>query len=254
MIKLSKRLEIIAHQVPHGARLADIGSDHALLPTYLAQRGMISFAIAGEVNLGPLEAANQQVNAAGLQAAISVRHGNGLEVIQPGEVDAITIAGMGGSLIASILESGKEKLDSVRTLILQPNVGEDEVRHWLDTNGWFLAEEAILKEDEKIYEILTAVPASHADPAAVEQLYKERVYCGDVRVDKAALLSMGPYLMEEASATWREKWESELTKLERIRQSLSRSELAEARMKQEQLKQTMISIREVLECLPKVRR
>lgn len=47
MIKLSNRLETIAKWVPDGARLADIGSDHALLPLYLAQRGMISFAVAG---------------------------------------------------------------------------------------------------------------------------------------------------------------------------------------------------------------
>lgn len=254
MIKLSKRLEMIAHQVPHGARLADIGSDHALLPAYLAEQGMISFAVAGEVNLGPLEAAKQQVNAAGLQSIISVRHGNGLEVVRSGEVDTITIAGMGGSLIASILEAGKDKLGSVRTLVLQPNVGEDEVRRWLDANGWFLAHESILKEDEKVYEILTAVPASDTDPVALDQLYTERVYCGHLSVGKATLLSMGPYLIEEASATWQDKWESELAKLERIRQSLLRSELSESKAKQEQLEQRMTHIREVLECLPKVRR
>lgn len=107
MLRISKRLEMIAGGVPTGSRLADIGSDHALLPVYLAQKKQIVKAVAGEVNLGPFQAASRQVRDSVLDQVIDVRHGNGLEVVEVGEIDVITIAGMGGALIADILEAAR---------------------------------------------------------------------------------------------------------------------------------------------------
>ena len=106
MIKLSRRLQTIADQVTQGARVADIGSDHALLPVYLIQSGRCPSAIAGELNTGPFQAARKQTAEAGLKTVIEVRQGDGLSVLEPGEADTVTIAGMGGSLMADILEAG----------------------------------------------------------------------------------------------------------------------------------------------------
>ncbi|MDD9268655.1 tRNA (adenine(22)-N(1))-methyltransferase [Paenibacillus sp. GCM10023248] len=254
MVKLSKRLQMIADRVPPGSRLADIGSDHALLPTYLAQQGVIAFAVAGEVNPGPFEAATRQVLESGLSAKISVRSGDGLAVIEPGEVNVITIAGMGGSLIASILEAGKEKLQGVERLVLQPNVGEDHVRRWLLAEDWRLDAEAILEEDGKIYEILTATKGVSADSGtSQEQLYADRTLPGGVHVSKERLLLMGPYLMTEAPEVWFAKWASELNKLAMIEGQLKHSAAEASAAKAENIAREIREIKEVLACLQKVK-
>ncbi len=141
-LKLSKRLETVANYIPEGAVFADIGSDHAYLPCYSVLQGKASGAIAGEITDGPYESADSQVRKCGLSDVISVRKGDGLSVLRKeDEVDCITIAGMGGTLISKILEEGSGKLSKVTRLILQPNIHAISIRQWLVENGWELIAE-----------------------------------------------------------------------------------------------------------------
>ncbi|HFI0134706.1 TPA: tRNA (adenine(22)-N(1))-methyltransferase TrmK [Streptococcus suis] len=192
--KLSRRLEAVASYVPQGARLADVGSDHAYLPLFLVEQGRIDFAVAGEVVQGPYQSALQNVEQAGQSDKISVRMANGLAAVElDDQVSTVTIAGMGGRLIAEILEAGKDKLGSVERLVLQPNNREDDVRRWLLAHDFQLIAEEILEENDKIYEILVAEKGNV-----------------DLTADQ---LRFGPYLLEEQSATFQKKWLKELDKL-----------------------------------------
>lgn len=192
--RLSKRLEAVAGFVPQGARLADVGSDHAYLPLFLVEQGRIDFALAGEVVQGPYQSALQHVEQAGQADKISVRLANGLAAVeQADQITAVTIAGMGGRLIADILEAGKDKLTTVQRLILQPNNREDDVRRWLAGNHFSLIAEEILEEHGKIYEILVAEPG----PMQLSEVQHR----------------FGPYLLDQGSPIFVKKWSKELDKL-----------------------------------------
>ena len=192
---ISKRLELVASFVPQGAVLLDVGSDHAYLPIDLVERGQIEGAIAGEVVEGPYQSAVKNVEAHGLKEKIQVRLANGLAAFEEADqVSVITIAGMGGRLIATILEEGLDKLASVERLILQPNNREDDLRIWLQGNDFQIVAESILEEAGKFYEIL------------VVEAGQMKLSASDVR--------FGPFLSKEISPVFVQKWQKEAAKLE----------------------------------------
>lgn len=248
MVKLSKRLQAIADCVPQGARIADIGSDHALLPVFLAEQGRVSYAVAGELNEGPRDAAMRQVQAAGVSAAVNVRLGDGLSVIRPGEVNTVTIAGMGGSLIAHILDDGRERLTGVSRLVLQPNVAEDQVRRWLLEHDWLLESERVIEEDGKFYAILSAALHPEAD-VKNEQLYAPRTLENGLTVEREELLQLGPLLAANPEEASIRKWEAEIAKLDHIIAGMSKGGTAAAAVRQAELEAERDRMKEVVQCL-----
>ena len=156
MLAINKRLKLVASYV-EDKRLADIGSDHAYLPIYLAKENKINFAIAGAIVEGPHKVSINNVNEEGLSAVIECRKAAGLDAIELADnIEVITICGMGGKLIADILEKGKDKLINRPNLILQPNLGERFVREKLQDLGYTITAENIIEEEGHIYEIIVA--------------------------------------------------------------------------------------------------
>ncbi|MFS0780887.1 tRNA (adenine(22)-N(1))-methyltransferase [Bacillus sp. 1P06AnD] len=230
--QLSQRLHTVASFIPKGSVLADIGSDHAYLPCYAVHKGIVDRAIAGEVSEGPWSSAQKQVKAEGYEKIISVRKGDGLDVLESaGEATCITIAGMGGTLIASILERGKQKLEGVETLILQPNIQANNIRMWLLENGWELTNEEILEEDGKIYEVLVAKRGNAEAP------YSE---------DKEREMLLGPFLMKECNPVFRKKWNHEQHHWNQIIQQLQKSGKTDSQEKRMQLERYIQFVEEVL--------
>lgn len=226
--RLSHRLKAVASFVEEGAVVADIGSDHAYLPCYLLKTGKIKQAIAGEVAKGPYDSAMKNVLKEGLADSITVRFADGLYAIEETDfVDTITIAGMGGTLIATILENGKSQLESIKRIIVQPNIQSSVIRKWAVLNGWKIVSEQILKEDDKIYEILNMEKGSSS-------------------YDETEIL-LGPFLCLEKSIVFRQKWEREIVEWHRVLLSIEDAEETDdIRKKKNQLKSQIEFVRKVL--------
>ena len=222
--RLSKRLRAVAAFVQQGSRLADVGSDHAYLPLFLVEKGIIDYAVAGEVVQGPYQSALTNVAQAGKEKLIQVRLANGLSAIESSDqIDTITIAGMGGRLIADILEAGMDKLAGVQRLILQPNNREDELRTWLEAHGFQIVAEELVTENQKFYEILV-VEAGTMELTPLEQRF-------------------GPCLLQEKSAVFLAKWQSELGKLTQSLERIPAQHQEDIRLLQDKIS----AIKEVLD-------
>ena len=225
---LSMRLERVAANVPSGARLADIGSDHAYLPVALLRRGAISSAVAGELASTPFHAAQRTVHDNDLQAHISVRQANGLAAIEPDDgITAISLCGMGGETIRDILDGGKARLSGRERLILQPNGGEAPLRHWLMDNAYTILNEELVHENRFYYEIIVA---ERAGPVAysAEQLY------------------FGPLQMQARSPVFLAKWQRALRLKQKVLAGLEQSEQGALHGKQQHIARQVQWIRELL--------
>lgn len=151
---LGPRLLKVASYVPDQAKLGDIGTDHAYLPIYLWEEKRIRQAIAVDVHEGPYQSALAAIHNRGLAESIKVRFGDGLKPVHPGEVDTLTLAGMGGNTMLEIFEESPAVLKQVTDLILQPQGAEGKVRKTLLSSGWLLRDEQLVSEEGRVYGVM----------------------------------------------------------------------------------------------------
>jgi tRNA (adenine22-N1)-methyltransferase len=234
---ISNRLVKIAHFVPNNTIVSDIGADHGKLLVYLAEQRKLVKGIAGELNEGPCKNAANFVRKAGFHDVIDVRLGNGLSVIQE-QVDVVVIAGMGGALIASILETEQEKLTGVSRLILQANIGEHRVREWLDTHQWSLVAEEIVLEDNIYYEILVAEPNIVSDPA-YDQL----------PLSKELFYQIGPLLWRDHHPLLLPKLQLSLQRKREVVDQLAKAKVASGLAKRGQVQRELANVEQVIQWL-----
>ena len=152
MRQLKNRLYTVSTLVPRGARVADIGCDHGHLPIYLIREGISPFCIASDIREKPLASAKANIQKVGL--SIDTRLGAGLSTIKADEVDCITIAGMGGEVISSIIEAAPWVKDSRYTLVLQPMTSADALRRYLCENDFYIETEVACLDSGKIYTVI----------------------------------------------------------------------------------------------------
>lgn len=154
---IDSRIAAMINFVPPKSRVADIGADHGYLSIELAKTQRATRVIATDLNSAPLDAAKKNIAAAKLEKIIETRLGDGLQVLNVGEVDTICIGGIGGALICKILDDAPQIFKSVENLILQPMNAADKLKDFLTAKNFFIADIDLAESGGIIYEIIFAV-------------------------------------------------------------------------------------------------
>lgn len=155
-MQLSKRLNAVVKLAGKCRCVADIGTDHGYIPIYMIQQNLAQNAVAMDVNKGPLERANQNIKSYRMEKCITTRLSDGVAELKEEEADCVIIAGMGGLLTIRILEAGREVLQTVDTLVLQPQSEIGQVRIWLAEHGYRITDEDMVLDDGKYYPMMRA--------------------------------------------------------------------------------------------------
>ena len=139
----------------------------------------------------------------------------GLTVIEPHEADAIVIAGMGGMLIAEIIEQSKPVAKAAKILVMQPMLDSGKLRRYLLQSGFEIFEEELAKEDRKIYEIIWAR------------------YTGKM-VEATNMMDIGPIIIEKKHLLAKDLIDKKVTELNNIIEKLGlvETELSQKRFQE----------------------
>ena len=172
---LDQRLGTIYDMLGTVHAVADIGTDHGYLGARLLMDERAERVQFLDISEPSLNKARRLMDRLGFLPRSDFAVGDGANaLLYP--VDAVVIAGMGGSTIAHILREGVEKIAPAR-IIMQPNVAAKEVRETLCEIGYRIDDERLVQAAGRFYTIISAVPGS-------EQYDEKQLLIGPVILEK----------------------------------------------------------------------
>lgn len=148
-MKISERLYTIASFINKDAFVIDVGADHGLIEKYLIDSNITKNIIAVENKQGPFNILKNNLKCYDVQLSLS----SGIEKITD-NVDTIIIAGMGGTLICSILKDDENKLINVENIIVDAHTDIELVRREVCKLGYYIDKEKIVFENKKYYFVI----------------------------------------------------------------------------------------------------
>ena len=153
---LNARLLCAAEFTRQDATFADIGTDHAYLPLFLLESGKIKFAYCCDINEGPLASARKNAEERGRLSETEFILTDGATVLKDKGVTDYAICGMGGELIADIIDRAPHLKDENVNLILQPMTRQEKLRAYLASAGFGITHESYSFDAGKYYVCLLA--------------------------------------------------------------------------------------------------
>lgn len=228
-LQLSERLQAVVELVTKGKSVADVGCDHAYISIYMIEQGIAEHVIAMDVNRGPLQRAQENIQKYGMQDKIETRLSNGIMELKSKEVHTVLIAGMGGPLMQQILLGNPSVLTDVEELILQPQSEIADVRRFLEQISFQIEKENMVLEDGKYYMMMRARRSSQVVP-----------------MDKEIQYRYGKYLIEHKNPVLYQYLQKECRQLEEIQNKLKHQDSEKGKQKIKELQEDITYCKEAL--------
>lgn len=156
MLRLDKRLSLIADMVKAGGSVCDVGTDHGYLPAFLYLSGKCSRVTATDIKEGPLASARENCKRWGA-GGVTLLLCDGLSLVTRDMADTVIIAGMGGEAISGIIDRASFLKDASVNLILQPMTAAEYLREYLSQAGFDILCEAAVCENARVYTVMQCV-------------------------------------------------------------------------------------------------
>ena len=157
---LTERMQAIEDMVLPGLPVADIGTDHGIIPADILLKGICPFAVLTDINSGPLEKCRENLKAFGVDPSkFSILQGDGFDPVRDGGFGTVIAAGMGGELITGFFEetgwSVKRPAGEplAKRFVLQPRTHADDLRSYLTEDEFRLCDYKLAKERGRICEV-----------------------------------------------------------------------------------------------------
>lgn len=195
-MKLPDRLAAMAACINSGETVADIGTDHGLLPIFLLKNRISPKVILSDINPGPLEMARNNLHIYAQIEDAELRLGNGISNIENGEVDVVVIGGMGGLLIADIMAADETKTKSLKKFVLQPRNNQEKLRIWLYKNNYTITDEVLVKEGNYICEIIVVDTSAPKENAEKQALFEKKLSALEFEISPLLFSKKDPLLKE----------------------------------------------------------
>ena len=149
-----RRLEEIINLVEDNSIVADIGTDHGIVPYELIRSNKAKKVIASDISEKSLDKLREKLDYLDEPEKIILNVSDGLDNLNEYQVDTIIISGMGGNLIVDILIKNIDVAKSASCLILGANNSLSVLRKFFHDNSFEIIEEVDLFENDKYYQII----------------------------------------------------------------------------------------------------
>ncbi|MDU3137504.1 MAG: class I SAM-dependent methyltransferase [Anaerococcus prevotii] len=164
-----KRLLDIISLIDKNKKVIDIGTDHGLVPLYLAKNGISKDILATDISEKSLDKLRSALDS-DTRKLIQTKVTDGFKGISKNEDQVAIIAGMGANTIIDIIEESMDFAKNLDYLILASNVNTEKLRLFLVEKGFEIMNDFLSFENKKYYDIIKTRFAK-ASPLSLSETY-----------------------------------------------------------------------------------